>query len=130
MLCSAELSGTDSTSAFYGKGKTQPLKIARECEDYCDVRGLLGESLVVEESVVSVIEKYVCHVYGQKGSSTVNDARYKMFKLGKCMEGALPPNFDSLYQYILRVNYEAYIRKRSTTCVTDAPSPVGFEWIF
>ena len=34
--------------------------------------------------------------------------------------------FDSLYQHILRVNYEAYIRKRSTTCVIDAPSPVGF----
>ena len=85
--------------------------------------------MVVENSVVSVLEKYVCHIYGQKGSLTVNDARYKMFKLGKCMEDTLPPNFDSLYQHILRVNYEAYIRKRSTTCVIDAPFPVGFGWV-
>ncbi len=84
---------------------------------------------MVEESVVNILQKYVCHIYGQKGSPNVNDARYKMFKLGKCTEDTLPHNLDSLSQHIVRVNYEAYVRKKATSSIINAPSPIGFGWV-
>ena len=80
------------------------------------------------DEVFTILEKYVCHLYGQPNLSSVNEARYRMFTLGKCSEESLPPNSDSLYQHILRVNYEAYIRKRSTLNNIAAPSPNGFDW--
>lgn len=51
-----------------------------------------------------------------------------MFKLGKCSEDSLPPNFDSLYQHILRVNFASYICKNCTIPILNAPSPVGYGW--
>ena len=51
-----------------------------------------------------------------------------MFKLGKCTEDLLHPNYDSLYQHILRVNFESYRRKNSTIPILDAPSPVEYSF--
>ena len=77
----------------------------------------------------TLIEKYVCHLYGQPDAHSINNVRYRMFKLGKCTEESLPPNSDSLHQHILiLVNYESYIRKHSTIAILAAASPVGFGW--
>ena len=89
----------------------------------------LGDELNLADEVFTILEKYVCHLYGQPNLSSVKKACYRMFTLGKCSEESLPPNSDSLYQHILRVNYEAYIRKRSTLNNIAAPSPNGFGWI-
>ena len=77
----------------------------------------------------TLIEKYVCHLYGQPDAHSINNVPYRMFKLGKCTEESLPPNADSLHQHILiLVNYQSYIRKHSTIAILAAPSPVGFGW--
>jgi hypothetical protein len=41
---------------------------------------------------------------------------------------SLPPNYDNLYQRILRVNFESCRRKNSTIPILDAPSPTGYGW--
>ncbi|XP_028407266.1 uncharacterized protein LOC114529889 [Dendronephthya gigantea] len=120
--------GSDSTSAFFGKGKARTWQAARADEEYLDGFSSLGEELDVSEEVCAILEKYVCNLYGQPDVSSVNEARYKMFKLGKCSEESLPPNLDSLQQHVLRVNYEAYIRRRSTINNISAPSPNGYGW--
>ena len=51
-----------------------------------------------------------------------------MFKLGKCSEDSLPPNFDSLYQHILRVNFASYVGKNCTIPTLNAPLAVGYGW--
>ncbi len=48
---------------------------------------------------------------------------------GKYGEETLPPNQDSLLQYIKRVNYECFIRRRCCEAHVGAPSPVGNGWI-
>ena len=120
--------GSDSTSAFFGKGKTRTWQVARDEEKYFEGFESLGNELDVSDQVISILEKYVCHLYGQPKISSVNEARYQMFRLGKCSEESLPPNSDSLHQHILRVNYEAFIRKQSTINTISAPSPDGYGW--
>ena len=120
--------GSDSTSAFFGKGKTRTWQVARDEEKYFEGFESLGNELDVSGQVISILEKYVCHLYGQPKISSVNEARYQMFRLGKCSEESLPPNSDSLHQHILRVNYEAFIRKQSTINTISAPSPDGYGW--
>ena len=66
---------------------------------------------------------HMCHFFGEPDAHSINNARYRMFKLGKSTAESLPPTSDSLH-HILRVNYESYIRKHST--ILAAPSPVGF----
>ena len=120
--------GSDSTSAFFGKGKTTALKVARSKDEFCNAFEALADDLHLPENVITLLERYVCCLYGQENATNVNNARYRMFKLGKYTEDSLPPNYDSLYQHILRVNFENYTRKNSTIPTLDAPSPVGYGW--
>ena len=122
------VSGSDSTSAFLGKGKVRAFKVARSSVKFTEAFATLGEDLRIPEHTVQLLEQYVCSLYGQEKANSVNDARYTMFKLGKCTEESLPPNFDSLHQHILRVNFESYLRKHATTPIMASPSPVGYGW--
>jgi hypothetical protein len=118
----------DSTSAFFVKGKTTALKVARSKDEFCNAFEALGDDLHLLESVITLLERYVCCLYGQENATNINNARYRMFKLGRCTEDSLPPNNDSLYQHILRGNFESYTRKNSKIPILDAPSPVGYGW--
>jgi uncharacterized protein YbdZ (MbtH family) len=120
--------GCDSTSAFFGKGKVRAFKVARKSEEFAEAFATLGENLNLPENVVTILEQYVCCLYGQDKAKSINHARYTMFKLGKCTEESLPPNFGSLHQHILRVNFESYICKHATTPILASPSPVGYGW--
>ena len=40
----------------------------------------------------------------------------------------LPPNKDCLPKHLQRANYQAAVRKQSTSCSIDAPSPVNHGW--
>ena len=101
------VSGSDSTSAFFGKGKVHAFKVARSSVKFTEAFATLGDDLRIPEYTVPLLEQYVCSLYGQDKASSVNDARYTMFKLGKCTEESLPPNFDSLHHHTLRVNFES-----------------------
>ena len=87
----------------------------------------LGVEFHPSQILIGLLEDFVCHLY-QRNVSNVNDARYNMFKLGKCTEESLPPNFDSLQQHILRCNYESFIRRRCLVAIIDAGSPEGHGW--
>jgi len=75
--------GCDSVSAFRGKGKVKAVKIMLESEEFCDIFDKLGRSWDITEEMLSILEKFVCSLYGQKNCSSVNEARYIIFRL-KC----------------------------------------------
>ena len=102
--------------------------MARSKNEFCQAFETLGEDIHVPDNITTLLEQYVCCLYGQQDATHVNNARYRMFKLGKVTEESLPPNSDSLQQHILRVNFESYIRKHSTIPIVAAPSPVGYGW--
>lgn len=110
------------------KGKARSLGVARSKNEFCQAFETLGEDIHVPDNITTLLEQYVCCLYGQQDATDVNNARYRMFKLGKVTEESLPPNSDSLQQHILRVNFESYIRKHSTIPIVAAPSPVGYGW--
>ena len=96
------LTGCDSVSAFYGKGKKRALNILLKDNELCPAFKDLGERFDIDPDVVISLKKFVCKLYGQKDVETVNEARYNMFRLARKSEIAMPPNQDSLTQQITK----------------------------
>ncbi|KAJ8050587.1 Vesicular integral-membrane protein VIP36 [Holothuria leucospilota] len=74
--------GCDSVSGFFGKGKIKPFKLMVKHERYIKAFKDLGSSFVPSDDVVTSLNHFVCHMYGQDKAKEVNDARYNMFRLG------------------------------------------------
>ena len=106
--------GSDTTSAFYGKGKVTALKIAKKKEEYANLFGVIGREIG--------LYSFICHLYGFEECSDVNAVRYQAFKSGKYDEELLQPNQDSLDQHISRANYQCYIWRHAVQPVLNLPS--------
>ena len=87
----------------------------------------LGGSFEVTTELCTELEKFVCTLYGQHVDS-VDVARYNMFMMDCKSETMMPPNKDSLYQHILRANYQAAIHRRSLEQLPEIPTPTGYGW--
>lgn len=101
--------GCDSTSAFYGKGKKKALNLLMKEREFCHAFSDLGENFDVEPATAASLESFVCKLYGQQNVTTVNEARYNMFRLQRKSEITMPPNKDALYEHMKRANYQAGI---------------------
>lgn len=119
----------DSVSSFYGKGKVKAWKLMDESNSY-DPFISLGKDLEPATELLSKLESFTCALYSHKECSSVNDARFKHFKLQtKALESAMPPNQDSLHKHIHRANYQAAIWRRSSlTGHITMPPPVNHGW--
>jgi len=58
--------GCDTVSAFRGKGKSKALLLLKEDKQYIDLFATLGDDFNVPIATLSGLEKFVCHLYGQK----------------------------------------------------------------
>ena len=95
------ISGCDSVNTFNGIGKAKWLSTLEKPEEYLNAMRLLGESLEVTESLFSIIERMVCHLYGMPHKSDIDIASYKKFCRGKTPEPhQLPPTKDELLQHV------------------------------
>jgi len=123
------LSGCDSVSAVNGIGKGKWLKTITKREGYIFATQALRETIIVDESTASIIEKLFCHLYGMPQENEINEARYRKFCENKIPEPhQLPPTKDELLQHIKRANYQSFIWKRALHANPDIPSPVGNGW--
>ena len=52
----------------------------------------LSENFELHESIQENLELVTCMLYGAKDTTSVNKARYDMFRMGKFSDAALPPN--------------------------------------
>ena len=98
------LTGCDSVSVFYGKGKKKALNLLLKDDELCPAFKDLRERFDINPDTAISLEKFVCKLYGQKGIESVNEARYNMFRLARKSEIAMPPNQHSETQ---RANYQA-----------------------
>ena len=71
--------GSDYTTAFHGKGKLQPLKKLEKSNEFLEAFASLGSSETVPESVIEVIEKFVCQIYGKPKLTSIDEARLQFF---------------------------------------------------
>ncbi len=120
------LTGCDSTSAFYGKGKKKCFQRMLEDEDMKEVLGKLGVDFLPPATVLENTEAVVCKLYGSSYSN-ISDARYAAF-CGNSSERALPPSKPCLQQHIRRAAYQSAIWRRALSSQIAAPSPDGNGW--
>ena len=67
---------------------------------------VLGDSLEATESLFTIVERMVCHLYGMPEESDVNSAMYKKFCMAKTPEShQLPRTKDELLQHVKRVTF-------------------------
>jgi hypothetical protein len=127
--------GNDYVSSFLRKGKPLCWKQASANPTFLDIFSQLGTETHVSEELFSVIEKYVCFLYGQKKIKKVNEARSAIFWRKISQEhkvvdiSLLPPCSDSLRKHAARANYVARIWRRACYPIMAMEDPQFHGWL-
>ena len=106
------LTGCDSTSSFFGKGKRTAWDVWKSLPELTLPLQLLSRPNPSEQILTThtkVLQKFVSHLYGVCHSdiSSVNAARHYLFlKKGKDFL-QMPPGSDALHQHLLRASYQS-----------------------
>ena len=80
----------DSTSAFYGKGKTKTLNTLEKYSEFISTFKSLGLTWAVSPQMFQQRQKYVCILFGQLHADDVNVARFNLFSIGQYSESTMP----------------------------------------
>lgn len=130
----------DTTSAFKGKGKVNPIKVMQKLPKYQPILADLGKEWKVTDELFDGLEAFTCAIYSRPKFKSVNSLRYALIKqkccdddrlhLGRNVDLAtLPPSLGALKQHIRRVNFQVAIWRRVDTPVVEVPSPNdGHGW--
>ena len=123
--------GCDTISAFAGKGKVKPLNLMMKDKKYVETFSRLGKSVNVDDDVMNEIKRFVCHIYGWRGTQSLQDVRYKMYcqSGGKISCEKLPPCEDVLELHIYRANYQAFIWRQSLDAIQEEEDPSENGWL-
>ena len=122
-------SGWDTTSAFCGKGKATAFRLASQKDCLRLAMTNFGCSLAPSEELFVECERFVCHLYGLPTCTSVNEARYELFRM-KCPEAQqMLPTQDALRQHVLRSNYQCFAWKNALRPLQNLPSPHRHGWV-
>ena len=134
--------GCDLNSAFYRKGKLKQFEILQKNTEY--IQAFKRLSLEQVEPNMTVFSSFVCEMYGQSGTTDVNEARYRLFKKmsGKGQDenpfenvkridcSLLPPCENTLKMQVLRAKYVSIVwAKADQRNPTDGLDPLQFGWM-
>ena len=126
------LSGCDSVSAFFKKGKKLPWKIVKEEPEKYENLSQLGENSSISDAIVSDVEKLVCVMYSSSTvshSNDINELRYKLFCQKQHGSESLPPSRNALEEHTKRANYQALIWKSAHIAKPILPKPENHGWM-
>jgi hypothetical protein len=106
------LTGCDTTSSFFGKGKKKAWTVWNNFPEATEAFHLLSSPHIPRDEVVEIvpiIEKFVCRLYGAIENDSSVDAFHcsSLFMRGKTFD-EMPPRSDALIQHILRAAYQVY----------------------
>jgi hypothetical protein len=125
--------GCDYNSSFFRKGKGTCWKMMVKFSTFQDAFATLGSTVMLTDKNFSVLEEYVCNLYGVK-SRNVNEVRFKLFhqKYSRCNKimdlSVLPPCRQVLFLHSSRANTVAYLWKSSNRPVVNARDVIGTGW--
>jgi len=125
------LSGCDTTSYAFGKGKVTALKtlLAGHFSGLADVLGEVGNS---EAYLMEAAIPFILALYGQLPGTSMESARFMLFtkkkKSPKVM--ALPPTTKNLLQHVLRAHLQVMLWKAADHQAPPAESSniTNFGW--
>ena len=133
------LLGNDYSPAFFGKGKVKPFEIMMKSQKFTDAFATFGEIEFTE----SVIEEFVCGIYGYKRQTDINEVRHIMFEAKSKPQNSLkpldtiksidptsfPPCRKVLDLHMKRAWYIARLYKTAITAYTCYEyTPIDFGW--
>ena len=125
------LTGSDSTSGFFGRGKNAVVKnVLKNIEDAKLLLDDLGKSLTMPEAVYKKIILLVLrYVYNDKKSLNIAESRSLVWRrIKKKSTQRLPPDEDTLRGYIQRCNYVIFTNLHyNSPCAIESLSYHG--WI-
>lgn len=105
------LSGSDTTSAFFGKGKKKAWSVWNTLPELTLPLQVLSRPDCTPEMVkhfTPILQKFAVKLYGisEDTLTTVDAARLSLFlHKGRNFDG-MPPSSDALHQHLLRVAYQ------------------------
>ena len=120
------LTGCDTTSAFYGRGKKQCFKRLLKDESGQQVLSELGAEFSPSEAVFKGVEVVACKLYGS-AFSDINEARYAAF-CANATECTLPPAKSCIEQHIRRASKQSAIWHRALQPRISATPPHDHGW--
>ena len=106
------LSGCDTVSYPYGKGKKSALKVLMN-PDIDGLQAALGEPDISQGQLKATAGAFFLALYGQKKTDSLNTARYKMYMSRKRPPPLkkLPPTDNNLQLYVLRAHLQIMLWK-------------------
>lgn len=108
------ITGCDTTSSIYGKGKLNAYKVLSTSKDLRTKALLFYEERAEKETLKEVGEDFIMKLYGCTRSTSLNDSRYsfylkavaKMSLKSKFNMASLPPISDAAEQHSYRTCYQ------------------------
>jgi hypothetical protein len=122
------LTGCDTTSYPYGKGKVSALNILKN-HDSIGLQ-IIGDPLACQEEVLAVGRQFFCYLYGSPTNTCMNELCYKVFSSKKDTPKikSLTPTDGSLDQHILRSHLQAMLWKAADQNDHPAVDICDFGW--
>ena len=126
------VTGSDTTSFLYGKGKVSALNTLR-AGDFPVLYSVLGERHATDAELMEAGQTFFCALYGQQQGTTMNVARYQMYTeksgmLFKIM--LLPPSDHNLFLNILRVHLQTLLAKSADQEAPPELDTTKYGWKF
>ena len=124
----------DSTSSFFGKGKTTSWKKMNSKSRFKEVMTRLGENDSVDDDLCRTLDEFVCTMYGGGRAEDVSTLRFNKFTEKQKRENkyvdlsTLPPCQATLKLHTFRANRVAYLMKRSSVAQVEEPPLSDCGW--
>ena len=117
------ITGCDSVSQFSGHSKKTAWRVFQQHHDNLSH---LGKGYFTEDISKSA-EKFICQLYGVPEADTCDEARVKLFCIGRPQE-ALPPTSDAARFHIMRSHYQASVWIQAHVPSPDLPTVTDMGW--
>ena len=106
-----------------------PLKVLDDFPNFYESFGDLGSCFEPSPDILNALEVFVCRLYKQPTSTSVNEARLKIFGLGKYCVNQMPCTKDALVKHIRRSAYQAAIWRNALNAMVDYPAMTNHGWL-
>ena len=124
------LTGSDTTSYLYGKGKVSALNTLR-AGHFPALSTAFGELDVTREQVMEAGQAFIRALYGQSPGTTMGEARYRLYtrKSGKLLKlMSLPPTEKNIFFHIMRAHLKTILAKSADQQAPPELDIAHFGW--
>ena len=123
------LTGCDSVSYIYRRGKRKAAKLAlQKADDFTNMTayGQGTHNLEVTENLIEEARKFIVSLYVVEQFSNLNLLREHLFVHSRSDLRTLPPTEDAFYQHVLRVLYQLIVYKNAVKSELNLPPATDY----